>query len=142
MPTFMVTSVHIKNTSAIADPILTIFWQFFLHFLTIFYSSFLTFSTILTILPNLDDFDNSDHFHNLDNFHNSAICFCHFDNLKDYPGDLWHLRHWLQFWQLRTWIHENLCYLTINCDTGQHRNSCDVLSYLTKITMFSFWIPS
>ena len=24
------------------------------------------------------------------------------------------LRHWLQFWQLRTWIHDNLCYLTIN----------------------------
>ena len=33
--------------------------------------------------------------------------------------DLWHLRHWLQYWQLRTWIHDNLCYLTINCDTGQ-----------------------
>ena len=30
------------------------------------------------------------------------------------------MRHWLQFWQLRTWIHDNLCYLTINCDTGQH----------------------
>ena len=39
---------------------------------------------------------------------------------KDSPGDLWHLRHWLQFWQLRTWIHDNLWYLTINCDTGQH----------------------
>ena len=38
----------------------------------------------------------------------------------DNPGDLWHLRHWLPFWQLRTWIHDNLCYLTINCDTGQH----------------------
>ena len=34
--------------------------------------------------------------------------------------NLWHLRHWLQYWQLRTWIHDNLCYLTINCDTGQH----------------------
>ena len=34
--------------------------------------------------------------------------------------DLWHLRHWLQYWQLRTWIHDNLCYLTINWDTGQH----------------------
>ena len=34
--------------------------------------------------------------------------------------DWWHLRHWLQLWQLRTWIHDNLCYLTINCDTGQH----------------------
>ena len=34
--------------------------------------------------------------------------------------DLWHLRHWLQYRQLRTWINDNLCYLTINCDTGQH----------------------
>ena len=33
---------------------------------------------------------------------------------------MWHLRHWLQFWQLRTWIHDNLCYLTFNCDKGQH----------------------
>ena len=31
---------------------------------------------------------------------------------KSNSRDLWHLRHWLQFWQLRTWI--------INCDTGQH----------------------
>jgi len=36
------------------------------------------------------------------------------------PRNLWHLRHWVQFWQLRTWIHDNLCYLTINSDTGQH----------------------
>ena len=47
------------------------------------------------------------------------------DNDKDKdilsnPRDLWHLRRWLQFWQLRTWIHDNLCDLTINCDTGQH----------------------
>ena len=34
--------------------------------------------------------------------------------------DLWYLRHWLQYWKLRTWFHDNLCYLTINCDTGQH----------------------
>ena len=31
-----------------------------------------------------------------------------------------YLRHWLQFWQLRTWIHDNLCDLTIKSDTGQH----------------------
>ena len=30
------------------------------------------------------------------------------------------LRHWLQFWHLRTWIHDNLCYLSIKSDTGQH----------------------
>ena len=39
---------------------------------------------------------------------------------KDNFGDLWHLRHWLQFWQLRTWICENNCYLTIKSDSGQH----------------------
>ena len=38
-------------------------------------------------------------------------------------SDLWYLRHWLQFWQLRTWIHVNLCYMTIKSDTG---NSCNV----------------
>ena len=32
--------------------------------------------------------------------------------------DLWHLRHWLQFWQLRTWIRDNYCYLTIKSDSG------------------------
>ena len=26
---------------------------------------------------------------------------------------LWHLRHWLQYRQLRTWIHDILCYQTI-----------------------------
>ena len=39
---------------------------------------------------------------------------------KSIPSDLWHLRHWLHFWQLRTWILDNLCYLTIKSDTGQH----------------------
>ena len=33
---------------------------------------------------------------------------------------MWHLRYWLQYWQLRTCIHDNICYLSINCDTGQH----------------------
>ena len=46
--------------------------------------------------------------------------FYHFHNCKDNPGDLLHLRHWLQFWQGKTWIHDNLCYLTIKSDTGQH----------------------
>ena len=30
---------------------------------------------------------------------------------QDNPADLWHLRNCLQFRQLRTWIHDNLCYL-------------------------------
>ena len=43
-----------------------------------------------------------------------------FKKFSDFWKFLWHLRHWLHFWQLRTWIQANLCYLTINCDTGQH----------------------
>ena len=39
------------------------------------------------------------------------------DILRTPPRDLWHFRHWLQFWQLRIWIHDNLCCLAINCDT-------------------------
>ena len=35
-------------------------------------------------------------------------------------GDFWQLRHWLLCWQLRTWIHNSLCFLTIKSDTGQH----------------------
>ena len=41
--------------------------------------------------------------------------------LKSNPRDLWplrHLRHWLQFWQLKNWIHYNFCYLTIKSETG------------------------
>ena len=52
---------------------------------------------------------------------NSDNCFYHFDNWIDNPGDLWHLRHWLQFWQLRTWIHSNLC------------NSCNVFLWSEEI---------
>ena len=70
--------------------------------------------TILTILTFFYNFDNWLHFSQF-----RQLLF-HFDNWIDNPGDLWHLRHWLQFWQLRTQIHDNLCYLTINCDTGQH----------------------
>ena len=39
---------------------------------------------------------------------------------QDNPAELWHLRHWLQFWQLRTWIHHNLCDLPFRSDTGQY----------------------
>ena len=48
--------------------------------------------------------------------------------LKLLPRDvLRHLRHWLQFGKLRTWIHDNVCYLPIKSDSI--RNSCDVLSF-------------
>ena len=50
---------------------------------------------------------------------------------KTQSQDLWHLRHWLQFLQLRTWIHDNLCYLTIKSDTGQHSQFLRCLLHFT-----------
>ena len=41
------------------------------------------------------------------------------DHLQRTIRDMSHLRHHLQFWQLRNWIYDNLCYLTIKSDTGQ-----------------------
>ena len=85
------------------------------------------------------------HFHIVDNFRNVDKFYIFFDNCwqlltilitdncKDNPGDLWHLRHWLK---LRTWIHVNLCGLTIKSDTGQHRNSCNVSEYFPYRTVW------
>ena len=43
------------------------------------------------------------------------------DNEKDDTRDFErNLKHWLRLWQLKTWIHDSLCYLTIKRDTGQH----------------------
>ena len=104
------------------------FWQF-LTILTIFdnfgkfwqFWPFLQFFTIFTILKFIYNFDYLWHFLQfltiLTIIDNSYNCFYHFDNWKDNPGDLWHLR---QFFQLRIGIHDNLCYLTVTCDTGQH----------------------
>ena len=79
------------------------FWQFW------------TILTTLTILDNLDNFGLFCTILVLYNFGN----FDNFDTLGN-PIDLWHLRHWLQFWQVKIWIHDNLCYLTIKSDNGQH----------------------
>ena len=102
-----------------------------LTFLTIFnnlnnFWQFWQFFAILDIFYNLTIFDN------FNIFLQFCFCFCYFDNWKDNPGDLWHLRHWLQFWQLRTWIHDNLWYLTINCDTGQHSQLLQCFNLLLK----------
>ena len=48
--------------------------------------------------------------------------------------DLRHLRQWLQYWQLRTWILDNLCYLTIKSDTGQHSQFLRCFSNDTKVS--------
>ena len=95
----------------------------------------------------MDNFDNSDNLFTvltmpkiLDNFDN--------DNASDNPWDLWHLRHWLQLWQLRSWIHDNLCYLTIKSDTGRHRQflrcflSCKSYSRLKKVAKPFLWIST
>ena len=80
-------------------------------------------STILTILTILTIFDSFDNF------------------WKDNPGDLWHLRHWLQFWQLRSWIHDYLCYLAFNCDTGQHSQFLRCF-HLEMLISCQFWPSS
>ena len=89
------------------------FWQVwpFLQFMTIVDNlhNFWQLWTILTI-QTIQIF-----------FYNFYNRFHHFDVWrKENPGHLWHLRHWLKFRQLRTWIHDNLCYLTIKSDAGQH----------------------
>ena len=100
---------------------LKICWQFLtilaiLTILTFFYLQFWQFLTI----------DN--------NFDNSDNCFCHFDIWKDNPGDLWHLRHWLQFWQLRTWIHDNFVTWQLRVTLDSIRHSCDVLNLVNIIS--------
>ena len=47
-------------------------------------------------------------------------------------GDLWHLRHWLQFWQLKAWTRDNLCYLSIKNDTGQHSQCLQCLIWKVR----------
>ena len=47
----------------------------------------------------------------------------------------WH-RHWQrQFWWLRTWIHDNLCFLIIKSDTGQHSQFLRSFSHLTQVLL-------
>ena len=103
----------------------------------------------MTILTN---FDNSDHFWQFwpflklltiwtiftffDNFDNSDNCFCHFDNWKDNPEDLWHLRHWLQFWQLRTWIMTIFVTWQLIVTLDSIRNSCDVFVNVRNISTY------
>ena len=94
-------------------------WQFFKKLNNV--DNFLTIVTIFTFV--VDNFDNIDQF-------GLITPFWHFltildkdqyrDINKDNPRDLWHLRHWLQFGQKRTWIYENLCDLAFLSVTGQH----------------------
>ena len=87
------------------------FWQFCLTILDYFDIDwqFWPLLTIWTMLVNFDHF--LDFFGSFDNFE---------QNDKDNPADFWHQRQWLQFWQLKTWIHDNLCHLRIKSDTDQY----------------------
>ena len=39
---------------------------------------------------------------------------------------MWHLRRWLQYWQLRTWINDNLCTWQLIVTLDTIHNSCNV----------------
>ena len=111
-------------------------WQFMticdnLGFMTVFFTvlSIFWILTILTIFNSFWQFDNCDNFYvcwpfcqywlilaNVDYFFN----FYQFWTVPDNARELWHLRHWLQFCQLRTLIVDNICNLTFKSDTGQH----------------------
>ena len=85
---------------------------------------------------NFVKFDNSDHFWQYWQWSTIWTIFDNFVNFDNFGQfgqfwpllrrgsqwlvTMWYSRHWLQFWQLRTWIHDNLCSLTIKSDTGQH----------------------
>ena len=63
------------------------------------------FLTTLTISDNFDISNNFDNFWQLRQILTNLTIFDNFYN----PIDLWLLRHCLQFWQLRTWIHDSIC---------------------------------
>ena len=103
-------------------------WQFW-QFLPIF-DNFYSFDNFWQFLPFLQFWKIED---NWGQFLRIFEIFNNFDNWDNWDnfGQFWQLkrqswrllRHCLQFWQLRTWIHDNHCYLTINCDTGFNQNS-------------------
>ena len=77
-------------------------------------------------------FENFWQFYNWENWDN-------FDNWKDSPGDLWYLRHWSQFWQLKTWIQTIIVIWHLIVTLDSIRNSCDVcLSLEPCCTLFIY----
>ena len=116
-------------------------WQF-LNIFTIsdnfftvlpFFSFFFFYNfTFLRILPfflyNSDEYTFLGQFLTiLTIFDNRFYSFYNFDH-NDKTQSLWLLIHWLQFWQLGTWIHDKLCYLTwqFRVTLDSICNSCDV----------------
>ena len=68
----------------------------------------------MTTSDNFDNFWQSWQFWQLWQFLTTLTISDNFGNLRLVTFE------WLQFWQLGTWIHDILCYLTIKSDTGQH----------------------
>ena len=55
---------------------------------------------------------------------------------------MWQLRHWLQFLQLRTLIHDNLCYLTIKSDSGQHSQFLRCFDNFPLLVSRQIWLDT
>ena len=100
--------LHFWTILTIVWQFLTIVWRFLTivwKFLTIFFLQFLHYVTIFTILDKFVNFGQTCQLLTIfGQFRTILDNFDIWDNWKDSPGDLWHLRHWLQFWRLRTWI--------------------------------------
>ena len=57
---------------------------------------------------------------------NSLNNFGQFFAIGKAVPETWHLRHWLQFWQLRTWIQSIILTWQLIVTLDSIRNSCDV----------------
>ena len=93
--------------------------------------------TIMTILTVFDHFGNIDQFWLIFTMLKILDKDQYKDIKKDNPRDLWHLRHWLQFCQLRTWNHDNLCDPTFKSDTGENSQflQCFITSLAWNLSM-------
>ena len=92
---------------------------------------FSTILTIFTILHNLYNFHLVFQFWQLttidDHFHNSDNCFCHFDNWKNNPGDLWDTDYNSDNWEPEFMTIFVTWQLIVTLDSI--RNSCDVCNF-------------
>ena len=98
------------------------FWEFcfriFVTIVTVFNSFFWQLWPFLTTLKFLDNFCSSENFYSFV----SLTILDNFDN--DNPR--------FQFWQSRTWSHDNLCDLTIKSDAGEHTQFLQCFSFYYK----------
>ena len=122
------------------------FWQFLTMFDNLIFLTNLTFFLFFLILII---FDNCGQFEIL-----TIMLSWQFRQLKQFwqlffltilqrqSWRLQHLRHWLHFWQLRTWIQTIFVTWQIRVTLDSISNSCDVLSifpFLVKWHIVRFW---